>query len=73
MFDLLVINVIIYALFIGFDLVPKIRNKDIKSLWFSIPVYLITFAVNMMINLGMELPRVNEFIKQLIITTFHMQ
>lgn len=73
MFELLLINVIIYALFIGFDLVPKIRNKDKKTLWVSIPVYLITFAINTMINLGVEMPNVNELIKQLIMTTFHMQ
>ena len=71
--DLFLISLLGYALFVYFDLVPRIQQKEKKTLFFSIPVYLITFILSMMIDFGVELPSVNESIKQLIITIFHMQ
>lgn len=71
--DLFLIFAFLYFVLIIADLIPTIRKKDKKALFISIPVYLITIALNFMIALGIQLPKVNLALKQLISSIFHMQ
>ncbi len=71
--DGMLIYAVLYAVLIFFDLIPAIKKKDKKSLYFSIPVYLLTLGINVMIALGVNIPRFHEPIKQIINSVFHIQ
>lgn len=71
--DEFLIFAILFLILIFADLIPTIRKKDKKTLFFSIPVYLITAALDFMIALGVSLPPLNLYLKQIISSIFHMQ
>lgn len=60
-----------YATLIVLDLIPTIRKKDKKTLFFSIPVYLVTLTISMMIAAGIEMPNLNQAIQSMISHIFH--
>lgn len=55
-----------YAVLIFTDLIPAIREKKTKGLFFSIPVYLITLIVNIMIVMGVQFPAITTVIQHAI-------
>jgi hypothetical protein len=48
------------------DIVPAIKKKKWKSLMFSIPVFLITFAVHIMKGAGVKCACTSEIIERIV-------
>jgi hypothetical protein len=48
------------------DLIPLIKKKDKKVLWFSVPVYAAALLVNIMVGLGFRFVSPNDVIMELI-------
>jgi hypothetical protein len=72
MYIMLIIG-LLYVFLICVDLIPMIKKKEKKALFLSIPVYMLTLAVNVMVGLGINLPPFNDMITQMIKSIFHMQ
>lgn len=70
--DTILIFLFFYAIVLFVDLIPLIRKKEKKSLYLSIPVFLLTLAVNVMAGLGFQFPTLDLIIKQCL-TILHMQ
>lgn len=52
--------VILYAILLATDIVPLIKKKEKKALYISIPVYAVTFAVNVLIGLRVHIISLGE-------------
>lgn len=70
--DILIIILIFYAAFLFIDLIPSFK-KEKKALIVSIPVYILTFTINVLIVSGVKLPYINEMLMQAIKSMFGMQ
>jgi hypothetical protein len=70
--DIIFVIVLLYVLLILFDLIPSIREKNKKVLLLSIPIYVFTFAIIMMENLGADLSYINGFIVDIVNSMFHI-
>ena len=70
--DILMISGFLYAFLICFDLIPLIKKKDKKALFLSVPVYLLTLTVNVMIGFGFSFPPLSDMITQMITSIFPM-
>ncbi|MGX8700397.1 hypothetical protein [Caproiciproducens sp.] len=62
---------ILYAVLVVFDLIPAFKKGDKKALWFSVPVYLITLTVNIMMSFGADITSPNKIISRIISSIFH--
>ncbi len=71
--DSIVIYIALYGFLLFADLIPAIKKKEKKALYFSIPVYLLTLAINIMMALGTNIPSPNGPIIQIINSIFHVQ
>ncbi len=67
----MVVFLILYAILIVFDLIPVFKKKDKKAAWFTVPVYLITLTVNIMMSFGVDITSPNKIISQIISSIFH--
>jgi uncharacterized membrane protein len=47
---------IIYLLFILFDLKPIAKSKDFKAFWFYTILLVLTYAVHLLVNFGVQIP-----------------
>lgn len=70
--DIIFVIVLLYVLLILFDLIPSIREKNKKVLLLSIPIYVFTFAIIMMENLGADFSYINGFIVDIVNSMFHI-
>ena len=70
--DSMIVFIFLYAILICTDLIPLIKKKDKKVLFFSVPVYLLTLTVNIMQSFGFNLFNPNNIIKQVITSIFHI-
>ncbi|WP_312693741.1 hypothetical protein [Caproiciproducens sp.] len=70
--DSMIVFIFLYAVLICTDLIPLIKEKDKKVLFFSVPVYLLTLTVNIMQSFGFNLSNPNNVIKQIITSIFHI-
>ncbi len=68
--DQLIIILILYTSLIFIDLIPTIKSGPKKTLLLTIPVYLITFAINVMVSFGMPFPYINEVITDVMNVMF---
>lgn len=62
-----------YAVLIFADIIPSIRQKQWKALKLSIPMLLITLAVQILYGLNVSLPNPNDFIKDAIQSMLHLK
>ena len=67
------ICVVLYIILIFADLVPIIKKGQRKSLWFSIPIYLFTFVLNILLGLGVKIISPNDIIEQIINYVFNIK
>ncbi|MDF1495293.1 hypothetical protein [Caproiciproducens sp. CPB-2] len=67
----MIVFLILYAILIVFDLIPVLKKRDKKALWFSIPVYLITLTANIMLSFSADITGSNKIISQIISSIFH--
>lgn len=63
--DLLIL-LFLYGILIVVDLVPLLKGKDKSYLYFVIPVYVITLALNMMAIFGMPYPSIYSMIQKML-------
>ena len=70
--DSMIVFIFLYAILICIDLIPVIKKKDKKVLFFSVPVYLLTLTINIMQSFGFNLFNPNNAIKQIITSIFHI-
>ena len=68
--EYIIIFVFLFLFFVVTDLIPQLRRKDKKALWFSIPVYAAVFIANILIGLGFSLISPNDVIIRLISSIF---
>ena len=66
------IYLFLYVLFFFIDLLPLIRKKEKKALFIYIPIFILTFAADIMISFAFKLPTI-DVITQKILQTLHMQ
>ena len=67
-----IIFVILYLILIPFDLIPAFRKKEKRVLFFSIPVYVLTFTLDVMFGFGANLIDPNRALADLISSIFHI-
>ncbi|TGJ75983.1 hypothetical protein CAGA_19590 [Caproiciproducens galactitolivorans] len=70
--DSFIVFLILYTLFIIFDLVPSFKKEEKKVLFFSIPVYILTFMLDTMFSFGSNLVNPNQAITDFISSVFHI-
>ena len=63
----------LYVFLLFSDLIPLIKKKEKKALFVSIPVYVLTLTINVMVAMGFAFPPINDMITQMIKSIFHMQ
>lgn len=64
---------LLYAIFIFADIKKAAKTKQTKVLKFSLPVYAVTFVINIMIGLGMKVPSLNMTILKVIQSLFKIK
>ena len=67
-----IIFVILYLILIPFDLIPAFKKKEKTVLFFSIPVYVLTFPLDVMFGFGANLIDPNRALADLISSIFHI-
>lgn len=70
--DSVLIFLFLYAILLLADLIPTIRKKKKKALYFYIPVFLLTLVINLMQSFGFQFPTLDILISQCL-SIFHMQ
>jgi len=70
--DSIAVVLVLYGIFIFIDLIPLIKKKKKKVLYLSIPIYLLTFIINLMSGLGFKFPYFNVMIQHTIDSIFHL-
>lgn len=53
-----------YIILVFTDLIPLIRAKKKKYLWFCIPVYAVTLAANIMIGMSFRLISITKILEK---------
>lgn len=61
----IVICLVLYTALVFLDVVPAFKKKQWKALYFSIPVYIITLIMNIIIGLGARISGPNQLIEKL--------
>lgn len=64
--DYIMVVAFLYAVLLLVDLFQAIKKKQWKTLKFSVPIYIITFIMNIMIGLGFQFTSPNAIIKNMI-------
>lgn len=64
--DYLLCIFFLYAILLVFDLARVVIKKQWKAFKLSLPVYILTFVVNIMIGIGINLASPNAIIKNMI-------
>lgn len=62
-----IIFCVFLSLVIILDLIPIIRRKEWSYLYFSIPVYVVTLLLNLMIGGGMKYPSFAKILKTTVL------
>ncbi len=70
---LVAICIVLYFAIYLFDLRLLIKKKEKKSLFFYIPIFLITFVINILFELGVDIPSPAGPIKDLVNLIFGLQ
>ena len=55
------------------DLVPMLRRKDKKALWFAVPAYIFAQVINILVGLDINVPSPNQFIIIAVQSMFHIK
>lgn len=71
--DSFIIYIGFYAILILTDLIPDIKSKDKKALWVLIPIFIVTFVVNILNSLGMIPLGIHDGIDQILKSTMYMK
>lgn len=64
---------IIYFFFVIFDLKPLAKNKDFKAFWFYTVLLILTYAVHILIGIGVDIPSPAEPIAKGIGALFNVR
>ena len=71
--EYIAICVLLYVILIFADIIPIIKKGQRKPLWFSIPVYLVTFVLNILVGLGVKIVSPGDIIVQFINTALKLK
>lgn len=55
------------------DLVPMLKKKEKKGLWFAVPAYALALVINILVGLEVDVPSPNQFVIAAIQAMFHMK
>lgn len=69
----ILICVFFYIILFFADLMPLFKKKDKKSLYVSVPIYIVTLILNVLIGLNVGITGLNMMIADMIKSIFHMQ
>ncbi|HAN44761.1 MAG TPA: hypothetical protein DCP97_05155 [Ruminococcaceae bacterium] len=69
----ILISIIGYAVILAWDIMPAIRNRQWKALWFSVPVFAITFIMNVMIGFGYQFTSPHVFLNKITAFIFNLK
>jgi uncharacterized integral membrane protein len=62
----IMLSAFLLAFCVWVDLVPLIKKKEKKVLWFAIPSYLIYLILNILVGLNVKTAGLNQIIAQLV-------
>ncbi|HEX2939242.1 MAG TPA: hypothetical protein VHO66_10055 [Ruminiclostridium sp.] len=67
------ICLVLYSVLIIFDIIPQIKSKRWKPLWFVFLIYFTTFVLEALLALGIIKSRLNEIIITVISFIFRLK
>jgi low affinity Fe/Cu permease len=69
----ILICIFFYIILVFADLMPLFKKKDKKTLYVSVPIYIVTLILNVLIGLNVGITGLNMMIADMIKSIFHMQ
>ena len=55
------------------DLVPMLKRKEKKALWFVVPAYIFALVIGILVGLDVNVPRPDQFVIFAVNSIFHMK
>lgn len=55
------------------DLVPMLKRKEKKALWFVVPAYIFAQVIHILVGLDVNVPSPNQFVIMVVQSMFHMK
>lgn len=68
-----VVCLVLYAILFTFDVVPQIKSQKWKPLWFVFLVYIVTFALEMLLLLDIIPRNINEYLEAAVRFIFRIK
>lgn len=71
--NIIILSLFLYAGVFIFDFIPQIKNRNFKTVYLYIPIFLFTLVVNILYGLGFDIPSPYYPIKDLVYSLFHLE